>query len=253
MPSEHVWLDKSVVCLVSQLLILLTQNHLEVVMSSTWSKAMETLLSGRIREGFLCFLRAARGMDWMRPGEIGCQVGTSIHPGLCHLSLLSALELNWRACLFFLNSQSFAGHWLFAQGSFQQGFVGTWHCPVPGSLPSTGQGLSPSAALPSELQRAQSWALPAGVPGRGNWDKRERIHKGIHLLSHTCYRCPDIVFMVCTLSIYWLWWQHTQGVGYFYLLQSGAILVDILCFPSTCCYIELFKKIQLPKMDWEGF
>lgn len=68
----------------------------EVFMSRTCSKAVETLLSGRTREGFLCFLRAARGMDWMRPGEIECQVGTSIHPGLCHLSLLSALELNPR-------------------------------------------------------------------------------------------------------------------------------------------------------------
>lgn len=103
------------VYLVSWLLIFLTQNHLEAFMSSTCSKAVETLLSGRTREGFLCFLRAARGMDWTRPGEIGCQVGTSIHPGLCHLSLLSALELNPRACLLFLNSH--VGHWLFAASS----------------------------------------------------------------------------------------------------------------------------------------
>lgn len=117
------------VCLVSRLLIFLTQNDLEVSMSSSWNEAMETLLWGRIREGLLCFLRAARGMDWTRPGDIGCQVGTSIHPGLCHLSLLSALGLNSRACLSFLNSQALLA-------------IGSRHRAVP-SGDSLGRGPAP--------------------------------------------------------------------------------------------------------------
>ncbi|XP_041887982.1 transmembrane protein 52 isoform X1 [Corvus kubaryi] len=62
-----------------------------------------------------------------------------------------------------------------------------WHCPVLGSLPSTGQGQSPSAALLNSSEHRAEHCLLECLE-RGNWDKRERIHKGIHLLSHTCYR-----------------------------------------------------------------
>uniref|UniRef100_H0YXQ9 Transmembrane protein 52 n=1 Tax=Taeniopygia guttata TaxID=59729 RepID=H0YXQ9_TAEGU len=88
-----------------------------------------------------------------------------------------------------------------------------------------GQGLSPSAELPLGAP-----ARPAGSGRLG----QERIPNRIHLLPHTWCRCPDIVFIVCILSIHWLW------------LILLMVFLLLLCGVSASCVKFCCRKKRLP-------